>query len=153
MQHTEHTNRRKKILLVQQLLEAKRWLGGHKVLREAWEMRARQERCKTGGRYHKEQWSCRNTRVEQRIFCTRMHKIVCIIMYLLRGRSNFILGEHTPSSSFPSAFICHTVSCVMEYPFGQLGPAVPAVSPLSFSCTCSLLAAGTVWESEKALGL
>ena len=30
----------------------------------------------------------------------------------------------------------------MEYPFGQLGSAVPAVSPPNFLCTPSLLAGG-----------
>ena len=41
----------------------------------------------------------------------------------------------------------------MEYPFGQLGSAVPAASPPSFLCTPSLLAGGVVRETEKALTL
>jgi len=39
----------------------------------------------------------------------------------------------------------------MEYPFGQLGSAVPAVSPPNFLCTPSLLIGGVVREAEKAL--
>ncbi|KAK4831533.1 hypothetical protein QYF61_018135 [Mycteria americana] len=39
------------------------------------------------------------------------------------------------------------------YPFGQLGSAVPSVSPPSLLPTLSLLAAGAEWEAEKALTL
>lgn len=42
----------------------------------------------------------------------------------------------------------HTVSCGLEYPFSQLGPVVPAVSPLSSSRMPNLLG-GMGWE--KAL--
>jgi len=35
----------------------------------------------------------------------------------------------------------------MEYPFGQLGSAVPAVSPPDFLCTPSLLVVG--WGEEQ----
>jgi len=38
-----------------------------------------------------------------------------------------------------------------EFPSGQLGSGVPAVSPPNFSCTPSLLAGRAVWGAEKAL--
>jgi len=41
----------------------------------------------------------------------------------------------------------------MEYPFGQLGSAVLAVSPPSFLCTSSLLTGRVVQEAEKPLTL
>jgi len=41
----------------------------------------------------------------------------------------------------------------MEYPIGQLGSAVPAVSPPSFLCTLSPLTGGAVGGAEKALAL
>jgi len=39
----------------------------------------------------------------------------------------------------------------MENPFGQLGSAVPTVSPPRFLCIPSLCAGRAVWEAEKAL--
>lgn len=41
----------------------------------------------------------------------------------------------------------------MGYAFGQLEPAVPAVSLSSFLGTSSLLTAGVVWKAEKGLTL
>ena len=45
----------------------------------------------------------------------------------------------------------NTTSYGMEFPFGQLGSAVPAVSPPNFPCTISVLAGGAVWEARKTL--
>ena len=39
----------------------------------------------------------------------------------------------------------------MEYPFGQLGSAVPAVSPSNLLCTPSLFAGGVRSGAEKTL--
>jgi len=40
---------------------------------------------------------------------------------------------------------------VWDIPFGQLGSAVPAVSPHSLLPTPNLLAGEVVWEAEKTL--
>ena len=45
-----------------------------------------------------------------------------------------------PSSSFLLAFIAEQMAYGMEYPFGQLGSAVPAMSPPKLLPTRSLLA-------------
>ena len=49
--------------------------------------------------------------------------------------------EQQPPSPQPTSPVClfSMTSYGMEYPFGQFGPAVPAVSPPSFLCTPSLL--------------
>ena len=43
--------------------------------------------------------------------------------------------EQRPLASFPPVSILGMTPCGMEYAFGQLGSAVPAVSPL-LSCLC-----------------
>jgi len=54
-------------------------------------------------------------------------------------------SEHPPSSFFfPPLYMLSIMPYGMEYPFGQLGSAVPAVSPSRFLCTPSLLAGGMV---------
>jgi len=67
------------------------------------------------------------------------------------------LGRQMPAVNVPPSF-CFRWLYVLglmprgtEYPLGQLGSAVPAVSPPSFCCSPSLLAAGVVWEAEEAL--
>ena len=50
----------------------------------------------------------------------------------------------TLPSSFPSFFLLSMMSYGMGYPFGQLGSAVPAVSPPNFLCPPSLLVGGVV---------
>ena len=59
----------------------------------------------------------------------------------------------TPPGQLPPVYILGMTSYGLEYPFGQLGSAVPAVSPPSFLCTPSLLTGRAVWEAEKALTL
>ena len=49
-----------------------------------------------------------------------------------------------PSFFFPQLYMLSMMSYGMEYPFGQLGSAVPAASPPNFLGTPSLLAAGVV---------
>ena len=48
--------------------------------------------------------------------------------------------QSAPPSQLPSVYILGMTSYGMEYPFGQLGSAVLAVSPPNFSCPSSLLA-------------
>ena len=63
-------------------------------------------------------------------------------------------SEHPQLPSSSLSFICRAW-CLngVEYPFGQWGSAVLAVSLLNFLCTPSLLAGGVAWEAEKALTL
>ena len=61
------------------------------------------------------------------------------------------LWTSPPSFFFPQLCMLSMLSYGMEYPFGQLGSAVPAVSPPNFLCTPSLLAGGVGWGAEKAL--
>ena len=58
-----------------------------------------------------------------------------------------------PSSFFLQLLFLSMTSYGVKYPFGQLGSAVPAVSPPSFPCTPSLLTGGVEWEAERALTL
>jgi len=53
----------------------------------------------------------------------------------------------------PQLLLLSTASYVMGSPFGQLGSAVPAVSPPSPLCTPDLLAGGAAGEAEKTLTL
>ena len=62
---------------------------------------------------------------------------------------NSYLGRQVPSLQmsptsffFPQLSMLSMMSYGLEYPFGQLGSAVPAVSPPSSLCTPSLLAGG-----------
>jgi len=45
-----------------------------------------------------------------------------------------------PSFFFPQLLLLSMMSYGVQYAFGQLGSAVPTVSPPSFLCTPSLLA-------------
>ena len=58
-----------------------------------------------------------------------------------------------PACLLPAFLLLSVTSYDMEYPFGQLGSAVPAVPPPSFLCTPSLLTDGVVCEAEKTLTL
>ena len=69
---------------------------------------------------------------------------------------NSYLGRQTPSLRTSSSsffflqlYMLSMMSYGTEYPFGQLGSAVPAVSPRSFLCTPNLLAGGV--RSSKGL--
>ena len=53
----------------------------------------------------------------------------------------------------PTLYTEQKVIYGMEYPFGPLGSAVPAMSPHNFLCTPSLTAGGVGWEAGKALTL
>ena len=53
----------------------------------------------------------------------------------------------------PPVWLLSKMSYGREYPFGQLGSAVPTVSPPNFLCTSNLLTGRAVWEAEKALTL
>jgi len=71
---------------------------------------------------------------------------------------NCYLGRQTPSLQtstsfffFPRPYMLSMALYGMAYPFGQLGSAVPAVSPPNFLCTPSPLIGGAVWETEKAM--
>ena len=55
-----------------------------------------------------------------------------------------------PPGQLPSVYILGMTSHGMEYPFGQFGSAVPAVSPPNSLCPSSLLA-GWAREAEKSL--
>lgn len=56
-------------------------------------------------------------------------------------------SEHPPPFSFFSQVLLMSMtSHGVEYPFGQLRSAVPAVSPLVHP---SLLAGGVLWETER----
>ena len=72
---------------------------------------------------------------------------------------NGYLGRQMPSlrtslpSFFPQLYMLSMMSYGMEYPFGQLGSAVPAVSPPNLLCTSSLFTGRVGWEAEKALTL
>ena len=48
--------------------------------------------------------------------------------------------QSTPPGQLPPVYILGMISYGMEYPFGQFGSAVLAVSPPSFLCPSSLLA-------------
>ena len=67
--------------------------------------------------------------------------------------TNAITPNVPPSFFFPQLYMLSMTSYGLEYPCGQLGSAVPAVSPPNFLCTPSLLAGGVGWEAEKALTL
>ena len=54
---------------------------------------------------------------------------------------------------FPQLYTLSMTPHSMECPFGQLGSAVPAVSPPNSLCTPSLLTGEGGWEAEKALAL
>jgi len=49
----------------------------------------------------------------------------------------------------PLAFVAEYDVICMEYPFDQLGSAVPAVSPPNFLCTPSLLTGRVVQEAKR----
>ena len=52
--------------------------------------------------------------------------------------------EQRPPPAVPPVHIPSIMSYGVGYPFGQLGSAVPAMSPPSFLCTPSPLAGGVV---------
>ena len=53
-----------------------------------------------------------------------------------------VLDQHPPANVPPSVLLLSMTSHGLEYPFGQLGSAVPAVPPPSSLCIPSLLAGG-----------
>jgi len=65
--------------------------------------------------------------------------------YLGRKTQSLRVFPLPPSSPSFMCWAWHHVG----YPSGQLGPAVPAVSPPNFLCTPSLLAGGVGWERES----
>ena len=56
-------------------------------------------------------------------------------------------SERPPSFFFPQLYMLSMMSYGMEYPFGQLGSAVPAVSPPNFLCTPASSLAG--WGEKQ----
>ena len=58
-----------------------------------------------------------------------------------------------PAILHPPVLVLSTASCAVGYPFGELGPDVPAVSPPSALGTRSLLAGGAVGGAEEPLVL
>jgi len=54
------------------------------------------------------------------------------------------LSSAPPQPTFPLVYMLSMMSYGMEYHFGQLKSAVPAVSPPNFLCTPSLLTGGVV---------
>ena len=69
------------------------------------------------------------------------------------GRQMPSLWTSPPSFFFPPLYMLSMTSYGMEYPSGQLGSAVPAVSPPNSLCTPSVLAGGAVSEAEETLTL
>ena len=69
------------------------------------------------------------------------------------GRQKPSSQKPPPSFFLPQLSMLSMMSYSMEYHFGQLGSAVPAASPPTFSCTPSPLAGGVEWEAEKTLAL
>ena len=62
-------------------------------------------------------------------------------------------NNECPSSSCLLAFIAEQTSYGMEYPFGQFGSAVLAMSPPKILPTPSLLVGGQCWrDSLDAMG-
>ena len=53
-------------------------------------------------------------------------------------------AEHPPFLLLPPVLLLSVTSYGPEYPLGQLGSAVPALSPPNSLCTPSLLAGGAV---------
>ena len=70
----------------------------------------------------------------------------------LGGQMPSLQTSPLPPSS-PSFILLSIVLYGTEYPFGQLGSAVPAVPPPSSLSSPSLLTGGVGWEAEKALTL
>ena len=63
-------------------------------------------------------------------------------------------SKHPPASFFfPQLYMLNMMSYGLEYPLGQLGSAVPAVSPPNSLCPPSLLTGGVGEEAEKPLAL
>ena len=56
----------------------------------------------------------------------------------------------TTSWPTPPVHMLSMTSYGIEYPFGQYGSAIQAVSPPTSLCTSSLFA-GRAWEAEKSL--
>jgi len=56
-----------------------------------------------------------------------------------------------PPPSSPQLYKLSMMSHGMEHSFGQLGSAVPAVTPPSFLCTRCLLVGRSVWPAKKPL--
>lgn len=54
---------------------------------------------------------------------------------------------------FPQILFLSMTPYGIEYSLGQLGSAVPSLSPFNFLCTCNLFSSSSVWESEEALTL
>jgi len=74
--------------------------------------------------------------------------------HMILGKTNTVTLNVPPLSSFfPQLYTLSRMSYGMGYPLGQLGSALPAVSPPSSSCTPSLLAGGVVRGAGKALTL
>jgi len=55
-----------------------------------------------------------------------------------------MIVNFTPSFFFPHLLLLGTASYGIEYPFGQLGSAIPTASPLNSLCIPSLFADGSV---------
>ena len=61
--------------------------------------------------------------------------------------------HYIATHSLLSGRMLSTMSYSMEYPFAQLGSAVPAMFPPNFLCNPIPLAGGVVWGAEKNLSL
>ena len=73
-----------------------------------------------------------------------------IAHHLLTDAQLVLEQQSTPPSQLPPVYILGMMSYGTEYPFGQFGSAVLAVSPPSFLGPSSLLA-GWAREAEKSL--
>ena len=73
-----------------------------------------------------------------------------IAHHLLTNAQSVPKQQSAPPGQLPPVYILDTTSRGMEYPFGQFGSAVLAVSPPNFLCPSSLLA-GWASEVEKSL--
>ena len=72
------------------------------------------------------------------------------IAYHSPTNTQLVPEQRYPPGQLPPVYILGMTSHGMEYPFGQFGSAVLAVSPPSFLCPSSLLA-GWASEAEKSL--
>ena len=74
------------------------------------------------------------------------------IAYHLPTDVQLVPEQRFPTTPLAPVYILDMTSHGMEYPVGQFGSAVLAVSPPKFLCPSSLLA-GWAWEAEKSLTL
>lgn len=57
--------------------------------------------------------------------------------------------QQPPTPGQPLQFLFSITSYGMDYPSGQLGPAVVVMNTLTFLCTPSILIGRAAWEAES----